>query len=211
MKFSLKILETEAQIQKEILTALLDPCTTFMNKAILKIKSELPQIIYSAITNRQEYVSLTTGQLRLEFGIPDAGAKVASLLNFWISNIQYNYKEPKISGKQIKASFSIEMIKSDFKDVLGLSEAYVVDSIRGYSLPWLEWLLVDGNFTIVPKHEVVLGPRPGSRTGEAVMRISSSDWKVPAEYAGTIADNWITRSIDDASMEIEKLLERALS
>jgi hypothetical protein len=209
MKFSLKLLESDSQIQQMILQALIPSSKKLMNSSIARIKAELPYLVYTAIASRAEYNSLVGGQLRLEFGIPDAGIKVSSIIDAWISNIIYNYNEPVITGKKIKGSFSAELIRVDFADVLKMSEANVVDLVNGYSLPWLKWLLLDGSATIVPRHDVVFGPNQRSRTGGAIMKSSASGWKVPSEYSGTISDNWITRAIDDAATDIEKLLEKA--
>lgn len=209
MKINVKILESNSQIESKILKALVTDCREYFNEALSIIQQELPQIIYSAITSRPEYVSLVSGKLRLELGIPDASVKVANLINYWISNISYNYKKPTIEGNKIKGYINIELIKSDFSDILNSNDAMVIDSLRAYSLPWLQWLLLDGNKVIVPRYNVVISPNPRSRTGGALMRISTSSWKVPSEYAGTINDNWITRSIDNASSAIDGLLERA--
>lgn len=115
-----------------------------------------------------------------------------------------------MSSVGIKSSFSANLIKSDFTDVLGADAALVQDNIRGYSLPWLEWLLLEGNRTIIPTQSVVIGPNPRSRTGMAIMRESTQGWNVPSEFAGTINDNWITRAIDDAAQDVNNLLNRAL-
>lgn len=209
MKFQFSIKESKQEIENKILKALLPDCKKFMNSSIAIIKSDLPGILYNAITSRPEYFSLISGNLRLELGIPDAESKVASLINTWISNIEYEYSKPIISGNKIISVFSANFVKTDFSDVINSSEAYVIES--NYNLPWLKWLLLDGSATIVPRHDVVFGPNPNSRTGGAVMRPSDAGWKVPAEYAGTISDNWITRAIGDASSDIQQLLTRALS
>ena len=41
------------------------------------------------------------------------------------------------------------------------------------------------------------------------MQPSQKSWKVPSEFSGTINDNWITRAIDQATPEIEKMLDGA--
>jgi hypothetical protein len=78
-------------------------------------------------------------------------------------------------------------------------------------LPWLQWLLLEGNATIVRNYTVSFGPNRFSRTGFALMRPSLQSWKVPSEFAGTINDNWITRAIDGAESNIQKLLDGAFS
>ena len=210
MNFSLKLLENSQTIQKSILIALLPEVKSYMDNAINTIKRELPSITAEAIMGEPEYNSLLSGQLKFEFGIPDAGSKIAGLINVWISNMIIEYKPPTATNSSIKSSFRANLIRSNFNDVLGTDEAYMNDSLRGYSLPWLEWLLLDGTATIIPNHEVVMGNNPRSRTGSAVMKISSGSWKVPDQFSGTMSDNWITRAISNSQDKIQKLLERAL-
>jgi len=209
MRFTFSIKENKQEIQNKILKALLPDCKKFMNSAIGVIKTDLPGLLYTSLTNRPEYFSLISGNLRLELGIPDASSKVQSIINIWISNIEYDYSKPTISGGKIISSFSAKFVKTDFSDVISSEEAYVIDG--EYNLPWLKWLLLDGSATIVPRHDVVFGPNPNSRTGDAVMRPSSKGWGVPSDYAGTASDNWITRAIADSQSDIEQLLARALS
>lgn len=211
MKLGIKILESEKEIQKSILSALLPDCIKLMRNVITNLKNTVPYVVAEGIYNSPEYQSLIGGSLRLEFGIPNANSKIAELIDFWINNMQFTYNPPVISGSKIKSSFSIEMIKADFSDVLGADAAQVIDLSRGYSLPWLEWLVLDGSKIIVPKYDVVIGPNPRSRTGLALMRESTNNWRVPPEYAGTISDNWITRAIDSVSTDIMDTLEGALS
>lgn len=209
MKFTFSITDSKQDIENKILKALLPQCKKFMDNAVSVIKAELPGILYAAITSRPEYMSLVAGTLRLEFGIPDANVKVASLIDTWISNIEYNYVKPVMSGSKINSSISAQFVKADFSDVINSDDANVITS--EYTLPWLKWLLLDGSAIIVPKHNVVFGPNPRSRTGDAIMRQSVSGWKVPAEYAGRSSDNWITRAISDSESNVRNLLKKALS
>lgn len=211
MKLAIKILESESQIQKSILAALLPECGLFMKKVISNLKNTIPYVVSEGIYKSPEYQSLVSGSLRLEFGIPNANSKIAELIGFWIDHMLFTYNPPIISGNKIKSSFSIEMIQADFSDVLGADAAQVIDFSRGYSLPWLEWLVLDGSKIIVPKYEVIVGPNKNSRTGLALMKASSNNWRVPSEFSGTITDNWITRSIDSVSGDIIDTLEGALS
>jgi hypothetical protein len=209
MIISLKLLDSNSAIQSKIVNALLKDCRKFMSNSMVYIKSQMPNVIYNNIINSPEYMSIVGGKLRLELGIPDGQSKIDGLLNIWISNIVYEYSPPTIISNKIKSQIKIYGIKSDFSDVLGSAHSYVVDNERGYSLPWLEWLLLDGTKTIVSDYDVLFGPNSRSRTGFAVMTPSSTGWKV-SEYNGTRGDNWITRAIDRAGPEIEKILEGAL-
>jgi hypothetical protein len=208
MKNSIEIKESDAQIFNSICKALLPDIIIYMDNAIQIIQKELPIILETAIINSQEYQSLVSGQLKYEFGIVDAANKIDGLLKIWINNIEYNYQKPTFNGKKINSKFSANLIKADLSDVLYTEYAQMTDTLRGYSLPWLEWLLVDGSKTIIDQFEVQLGPNKYSRTGYAIMR-PGQGWSVPSQFAGTIEDNWLTRSIDSVSNEINNLLNKA--
>jgi hypothetical protein len=208
MRLSLKLIENNADIADKILQALLVDVTNYMNSAIQNLKSQLPSIIRQGIVNAPEYQSLLSGDLRYEFGIPDPGPKLAGLIDIWANNINYSQMKPIVANGKIKAMFSASTIRIDYADVLYTDYALVIDSARGYTLPWLEWLLLEGNKTIVDKYEVILGANQYSRTGNALMKPSNNSWKVPSVYSGTASDNWITRAIDSVSDDIENLLNR---
>lgn len=210
MLFNVKILENNKAIELSILKALLPDIKQHMDEAVSVIKKTLPGIVISSIISSEEYQSLINNQLKYELGIPDAINKINAIIDIWTKNINYTYQEPSIRSSQIKSIFKAEMIKADFSDVLGTDYASVNDTQRGYSLPWLEWLLLDGKKTIVKDYQVVFGQNRVSRTGMAIMRQSSSKgWSVPSEFSGTVSDNWITRSIDRAQPQILSLLEGA--
>ena len=211
MKINFQILENDQQINKAVMSALLPEVISFMNNAISTIKRELPDVLQNAIMNTPEYSSLLNGKLKYEFGIPDSNTKLSGLINTWIDNIRYPYMKPTIVGNKIKSTFEANAIRVDFAEVLYSDDALVIDTIRGYNLPWLEWLLLEGNKTIISKQEVVIGPNKFSRTGNALMRNSNKSWKVPSEFSGTITDNWITRAIDGVEGNIQSLLDRAFS
>ncbi|NBX98090.1 hypothetical protein EBQ81_04485 [bacterium] len=212
MQISITILENSKQIQETMLRTLLPQVSSFMHKVITTIKKELPEIVQEVIFNSPEYTSILGGDLKYQFGLPDSASKLNGLINIWTNNINIEYVKPSISNGQIKSKFSASMIRADYSDVLGTDYAKMNDTQRGYSLPWLQWLLLDGNQILIEESVIVLGPNPNSRTGFAVMKPSrTGSWRVPSEFAGTIQDNWLTRAVNDASPKINNLLNRALT
>lgn len=209
MNMNLKIVQSQNQIGKGILAAFLQDLKKDIDRGVSLIKNQLPQIINSAVINSPEYSSLVGGRLKYDFGIPNASQKISGLIDIWSQNIQYRYKAPFIAGTQIRSSFSASMFKVDFSDVLGTDYASVYDTVRGYSLPWLQWLVFYGNIPIIDDYQVVMVNTSASRTGRAIMRKSGGSWRVPSEFSGTMADNWITRAIESKSAEINLLLERS--
>lgn len=211
MKLNFKLLESDKSISNKILNALLSDIKKFIDISFKKIKTKLPSIILASIQNSPEYYSLVSGELRLELGLPDAESKIDGLLGIWSKNIKYEYNKAVIQNSRIRSSFSISMIKSDFSDVLGSDYAIMVDNARGYSLPWLEWLLLDGTKPIIQNYDVLFGTNPASRTGLAIMIPSSRSWGISNRSAGTISDNWITRAVDSAEVQILDLMEEVFS
>lgn len=210
MNISIKLLDSNSEIYRKILDALLPQITQYMNGVVQKLKLEISPIIEQVIRNSPEYEAILVGKLKYELGIPDPSVKLEGLIDIWLNSIEYNYNKPIISNNKIKSSFSVNMIRVDFSDVLSTDFAKVVDTIRGYELPWLQWLLLDGTKTIISDYEVLFGQNRASRTGFAIMTPSNNSWRVPSNYAGTIGDNWITRAIDSASPQIQNILDKAI-
>ena len=212
MNISFKILETNKQIQDSMLKALLPQTVSFMNKIENTLQKELPDLVRNAIANSAEYNSILGGDLRYQFGLEDSSTKLSGLINIWTNNINIEYVKPSISNGQIKSKLSASMIKADYSDVLGTEYAKMTDSQRGYTLPWLQWLLLDGNQILIEQHIIVLGPNNKSRTGFAIMKPSNTGfWRVPPTFAGTYQDNWLTRAINDAAPQINNLLNKVLT
>jgi hypothetical protein len=208
MNISIKLVDSDSEIYKKILNGLLPQVVKYMDSAVRDIKPKIIPIIELAIRNSPEYESILIGQLRYELGIPNPSINLEGLIKIWIDSAEFTYNSPRISNNKIRSSFSIKMIKGDFSDVLSSDFSKVVDTVRGYDLPWLKWLLLDGTKTIVQDYEVLFGQNNVSRTGFAIMTPSKRSWKVPATYSGTVTNNWITRAIDVVSPDIEQILDR---
>ena len=206
MKFSLKVLETEKEIEKAVLKALLDDASKIMTTASKRLTKKLPIIIETAITSQPEYSSLTGGILKDQFGLTNPTTKIDSLLDIW-SNINVTYKKPTISASQIKSNLSIVAIKSDYSDALASAAAEQVTK-KGQSLQWLDWLLNQGDRIIIKEYELVSGK---GRAGKVGMRKNvKGKWGVPSQFAGSPNNNWITRAIQSVSSIIDRTLAEAL-
>lgn len=209
MKYSVRLLESDATIRKLILEALQEDVENTLRKALPEITKNIQELVNQTIKNAPEYQSLLNGQLKFEFGLYDSQNQIDKIVDTWSSNINVDFKSIKINNAGISGGFSLGMIASNLQDVLSLPESLMIDTERGYSLPWLQWLLKDGGKVLVKDYKVVLGPNPYSRTGYAIMHNdSSSNWRVPAEFAGTVTNNWVTRAIDSLSDEINTIISQ---
>lgn len=209
MKLNFRLLDSNASIQKKILNALYQDAVPFLANVSRKAQTDVRSIVKKGIENSDEYRSIVSGNLRLEFGIPNGASVLNNLLTVW-EQVFVDYKKPRINSRGIDGSISISMIRSDYADALSADGAVVITE-KGQSLPWLEWLLLFGDKVIIRDYEVVIGPSKYSRTGGAIMRESTKGrWSVPNAYAGTARNNWITRTIDSLESDINNALHRAL-
>lgn len=209
LSIKLQVDATTKQIGNDIVKHLVGEVREYFDDSISKIKDAIVQIITDAITNSPEYISLVNGQLKAEFGLPDSENRVNALLDFW-QNTYIEFSNVVATGGKLKGKFTLNMIKSDFSDAINLPEA-IFTTEKGTDLNWLQWLLLFGDTTIIKDYEVELGANPRSRTGLAVMKKTlRGKWRVPSEFSGTINNNWITRSIDSVSAEIENLIQSSL-
>ena len=78
----------------------------------------------------------------------------------------------------------------------------------GYSIPWLDWLLLKNNQILVRNYEVQYTNSNRSRSGMAIMVNSNSNWRVPPEYAGSITNNWTTRAVDRVESKVYNIIKQ---
>jgi hypothetical protein len=201
MKFSLKILESHDEIRKTILNTIMSEMDIVLKKSLPSISDKIKDLAKKSLMQEPEYSSLVSGKLKAEFGIPDSN-KVDMVVDGLVNTLKIESNQLKINRNGISGGFTLTMIgSSDMSGIIFTDMASVMDD-KGYYLPWLEWLLLRGNQIIVRNYSVNMGPNPNSRSGMAIMIPSSSNWRVPPEYAGTIQNNWTTRAIDRIEPEV---------
>jgi hypothetical protein len=209
MKFSLRLLESDTEIRSQILNAMKSDIDAALTATARSIKQDIFDIVKDALETEPEFSSLIAGELRKEFGIQDT-SNVQMAVNNIANSIIIDKVPVSINNTGISGGLKISIINNrDYGGALGDTSAFVVDDQRGYSLPWLEWLLLKGNQIIVRDFAVKFGPNPNSRTGDAIMVPSSSNWRVPPEFAGTITDNWTTRALSKIDDKITSIIQSA--
>jgi len=194
-------------MNQKILRAFASDIKIDFDKGIRTIQNTLPGLVRKIILSSPEYYSLVGGELKFELGIPDAPEKINAMIFAWTSDIKYKISPPSVVRDRIVGGFSAELIKADFSDILGADYTQVYDRYRGYSLPWFQWLVLEGRTQVVPDHQVSYVKTQRSRTGRAIM-VPGAGWGL-TNYAGTKENNWITRAIAAGNVEITTLLERA--
>lgn len=210
MKFSLKLIESSLEIEKNILSTLKILLEQAITSSVRELSDKVQDIAKKALQSEPEYGSLKNGELRYNFGISDP-SNVDVVIEKLVNTIEIEIKPIKITPKGISGGYTINMMNSqDFGGVLNIDAAMVVDDKGGYKLPWLEWLLLRNNEFIVKNYEVQLGPNSSSRTGNAIMVKSNDSWRVPPAFAGSKESNWTTRALEKVDKEIIMTMENTL-
>ena len=164
MNLTLQLLESDSDIAKLILNQIKDIIQQAINKALPKISNEIKATVDEALRNQPEYTSLMSGKLKAELGIPDSSV-VDKVIQALVDTLAITNNGVKTSSNGLSGGFKLTMIKSDdISGVINIEEASVVDD-KGYSLPWLEWLLLKGNQTIVKNYSVKYTSSTRSRSG----------------------------------------------
>jgi hypothetical protein len=209
MKFSINLLESDDQIKSMIFKTIIDKLSITIDKSLSPINEGIKTIVREALKQEPEYASLVSGKLRAELGIPDSSV-INLVVDALVDTLQVNKQPLTSSSTGIKGGFIMNMMKSDdLGGVLYSSISSVSDS-KGYSLPWLEWLLLQSNTPIVKNYSVKYGPSPYSRSGMAIMVPSKDSWRVPPEFAGSQNDNWTTRAISTIDKSVYNLIQNTI-
>ncbi len=209
MQLSTTLLESDGQITQAILKGFLSDTKKYMNKITKKLEPEIQNIVRDGFLASPEYRSLLSGDLKVQFGLSDPSTKVSQILDIW-NNVRVSFDPPKIRSGQIYSKLNLSMINASYNDVLALSGS-VTQTLKGQTLPWLEWLLLLGDKTIITDYEIVIGPNPKSRSGGAVMKkVVNGKWKVPNQFSGSSKNNWVTRVLDSVSNQIDGAIKKAV-
>jgi hypothetical protein len=212
MPIELKLLDSPRIVRDKIVKAFVYELNRRANKSKIKAKLGIrtKTLIARAIMEQPEYGSLLSGRLYGEFGIPDADVKVRRLLHQWLEEFQIQVSQWRIVGPRIVGGFSVSAVRADFGRVLSMPEAHQLTE-KHELLPWLKWLLLEGDKIIIREHYYARAPlfEKYSRTGRGIMistlagksgsnwkkGLVSGGWRVPPQYSGTIDNNWITRAL----------------
>jgi hypothetical protein len=209
MKYSISLIENDTDIRNSVLQSLQGMVNKALDTCILKIRSPLSDLIKAALVTEPEYSSLKSGLLRAEFGIEDS-SKVDVAVDNISKSIIIEKRNVIINNLGLSGGIDLKLINNEnYGGALSDESGMVVDSNRGYSLPWLEWLLLKGNSIIVRNYNVKYGQNPRSRSGDAIMIDSTSNWRVPPEFAGTTRDNWTTRALNRVDKDINRIIQQS--
>lgn len=206
MKIFSKVLGNVNNFKKFILDSIKDRLNTKIFSRVKDTQSIIRNMILESIRNQPEYSSLKAGELRHALGVQNP-ATVDAILSV-LESMDIKIKKPTSTGSSVDAKITINMVQDGFADLLSSSAASYV-SENGFTVNWLEWLLLRGNDSVVVGYRYFPKVSERSRTGLGLMiEGESAMFRVPSEYAGTVDNNWITRGIDEALPKIQAYINQ---
>lgn len=208
-----EIQQSEEQISLLIMRALGEAVNELLIAKKEEIKSIAQNQFLIAVANNDTVENIINGALRYEIGLTNAEAKIASIFAELANNMEVSFTPLKFRDYEFYGGLTITAVKSDYSEILGLSEANTITD-KGENLPWLAWLLTGGSKILVAGYDVRFGNfgTPPSRTGQALM-YRGGNWSLAirqGEHIGRSGDNFITRAIESMVQPTRKAIHKCL-
>lgn len=174
------------------------------------IRADFSSIIERQLRNSTVYENLISGgRLRGILGLTSTQQKLNSIIETIKNSVRTEFKPIRQTGLSLTGSFIIRAVEADFQDILKLPESQQI--AEEHVLNWLEWLLVRGGSVIIADFGF-LGVTGRGRTGRGIMVRHRKPFQIPAEFAGTPSNNWITRAMDSLNdKEITEIIENNIN
>lgn len=212
MKIKVDLQESNDEIEKRILQQIQTKLNSAIHRAVSAIRTRLQALCDSLIQRTEEYESLLNGELLAELGIPNVHQRLENILAVIRDNIEVMAIPVQTRGKRLVGGLTIGILRSGFDDILSLSDASYVSQPSGETIPWLQWLIGEGDRIIVlnfhVQYDLSSTERARSRTGLALM-VKGGGWRVPPEYSGTYEGNFLTRAFN--AIEVEAAIANIMS
>ncbi|NBP04213.1 MAG: hypothetical protein EBU90_29815, partial [Proteobacteria bacterium] len=152
MSISIRLLETEKQIQKSINAAIADHINGIISREQNRILNQIKALIPSWIEIQPEIVSLRSSSpasLVGQFGISgDTGSIVDSIINSVVDATSIKFVK---YSANLKGGLEIQFQPVTFSNLLGLNSGHTI--FQGGDLHWLDWLLLRGDNVIVTNYQ----------------------------------------------------------
>lgn len=215
---SIIIKEKNKEIVKKIEEAILKELYSIFRAKARSIKNDIASENVNIWKKTDTYKSLISGRLTHEFGIPKGTAqdRVDYILNVFGESISVIPKISLRKRKGVRIILDINVFTkrineeifeipqaivktgkkaaNDLSDDFGAFGAVSVEK----ELPWLRWLLYEGNEYIILNHTYRHVSSERSRSGKGLMfKTPGEHWKVPARHSGTRNSHWLTRALRD--------------
>jgi hypothetical protein len=214
--FHFELIHNNKRIQKDMYRALAHQMNDIFGTARATVEDAIATKIKQVFINTSVYDALINGPLDAHFGIPQGQAlgKLDEIINTIATSILVEHKPIRSRSNEFTGGYIVNIVKSNYEDILLLPGAHVVNSFGPEGdelLPWLAWLLLAGNQILVYDYRIQFGNFKKSRSGDAIMvPDEAGGWSVPPAYSGTVRNNWLTRAMKDNAAFIENIIVGAI-
>lgn len=206
LKGNFKILDSNVKIEANILESLYAGAKLLLTKAKPRIESEIKSLVRKALQDSPEIYSLQSGKLKFDFGL--SSDPTQQIIESIVGSTYVYFKNFKLSRSGYSNVLSVYIQPDDFSNLLNSSFATVMTE-KGVELPWLNWLLTQGDSILVSQHHVSYGASLDSRSGGAIMKLGGV-FKVDSQFSGTQDNNFITRALEKYQDQIVDTIGKIL-
>lgn len=204
----MRIIESDNAIKlklyEEIARALNSSITKNREKILLNIRLLAKTVLLSSNT----YNSLINGSLNYHFGFPGQTAQeqVNAIIDYVVNKINLIHYRAKSNTTGINSGLQVNLYRGS-EQLLSLPSATI--KVEELQIPWLQWLLTEGDSIIISGFSIKLEQGVGRSGGGIMIANNAGSWRVPPEYAGTDEDNWLTRTLGSSIFQngVEKILK----
>jgi hypothetical protein len=189
----MKILKNNRQVEKLMLEALAREGRYALKNASRRLKRKIKNIVYDAINDCPEIEELSRydGKLRLDFGL--TSDPTPEIINGIVDSVFVEVRRMTAVGNRLRGGITIGVQPVTAYNLFSIPEAEQEIESGGY-IPWLQWLLFEGDKVIIQDYGVEYKIGVG-RTGQARMIEEAPPFRVDPRYSGTIESNFITRAL----------------
>lgn len=222
MGFKLRL--SEEDISRGILDGILTHVNNFINSNQNFIVGGVRQRIFDKLTSSDEWQAIDGGDLEELLEIESASLALAKIASQISKNAEIVVKPFKKAGFKINGGIQINILKTDYSDILGIVPPEVIHNVEK---DWLKWLLFDGDDINIFNFDVDWGLEDDT-IGEAISDISSyyhvnpkpnnllrdkpsgqrGVLGIPSQYQGTAQNNFITRALTGIEKDIQEFFSR---
>lgn len=183
-----------------------------INSIAIKIAADVTEtikpLVYDAVHDCHEMQALRSSDLRAAMGLnPPQARDVSKQIAESVSS-SLIVESGKVTPKNLSTMISIYVQPAGLDNVLsvgGSTVNYTSTEGKQVTIPWLDWLLTEGDRILVSGFSLELGQGLGRSWAGRMVENPIGSWRIEPQYAGTLTDNFVTRAL------AEKKLESAIS
>jgi len=207
-KSLIEITTSPSEFKKMVMQAIADHINSIAIKIAADVTETIKPLVYDAVHDCHEMQALRSSDLRAAMGLnPPQARDVSKQIAESVSS-SLIVESGKVTPKNLSTMISIYVQPAGLDNVLsvgGSTVNYTSTEGKQVTIPWLDWLLTEGDRILVSGFSLELGQGLGRSWGGRMVETPTGSWRIEPQYAGTLTDNFVTRAL------AEKKLESAIS